>query len=177
MISDVKTKHTHIPVRVHGISDGRHDFIFETDPREIGLPEQFTEPVHVRVDMEKSGDQAYLSVGIDTIAIFPCDRCLEDLSVPVRAGFRLLYIRSEDSAQITPEGEEARDVDPAEPIIDIGADVADVTLVNVPMRKVCEVYNPGNTACEQQVEERTHGEDSAGDDPRWSALKNLKLDD
>jgi uncharacterized metal-binding protein YceD (DUF177 family) len=177
MISDVKMKHTHIPVRVHGISDGTYNFIYETDPREIELPEQFTQPVHVRVDMEKSGDQAYLMVAIDTSAAYPCDRCLEDLTVPIRAGFRLLYVRSEETAQVTPEGEEPRNVDPAEPMIDIASDVVDVTLVNIPMRKVCEVYNPANTACEQQVEERTHDNAAPGDDPRWAALKNLKLDD
>jgi len=178
MISDVKTKHTHIPVRVHGISDGEYEFRYEVQPAEIGLPDQFTKPVHVQVVMEKSGEEAFLRVTTETVGAFPCDRCLEELTVPVQTAFSMLYVREDETAQISAADEDPRSVNPADPVIDITPEVVDFVLVGVPMRKVCEDYNPGNTACLELVRAHDHDEEGGNTtDPRWSALKNLKLDE
>jgi len=174
MISDMKTKHTHIPVRVNGVSDGEYQSVYELDPKEIELPEQFAFPLHVRVDVDKRNAQAVLSILADTQAVFPCDRCLEPIYVPVRTQFKLFYVRDAETAQLTNEEEEVKDVDPGEPVIDITADVVDSRLVNGPMRKVCEEFNPENTLCREPEEPAAGEGDSI--DPRWEALKKLKDD-
>jgi DUF177 domain-containing protein len=177
MISGVNTKQLKIPIRVNGISNGEHQFLFDVEPKELGLPEQFRISIHVRADMEKSSTGLVLNVSVETQALYQCDRCLGDLDIPVRAEFHLFYAKDEESVAATPDGSETLVLDPNEPFIDIGPDVVDYCLIKIPLRKVCEEFNPDNASCMTELKKIEESEDRAETDPRWSALKNLNLEE
>lgn len=163
----------HIPIRVAGLADGIHEFTLEADPGRIGLPEEFRSPVHLDVHMDKSHAHIVLAITATATAVHPCDRCLDEIDIPVRESVTLVYAK-DAAAEHMRDDENVRTLAADDTFIDAGDDVRDVLLLAIPMRRVCEDYRD-NPACGTAIP----GADSlqADIDPRWDALRALAADE
>ena len=69
-----------------GLATGRHEFRFEVDKtlfEEFHSEEIKDGKCEVRVDLERGESHMQLDIRITGHVIVPCDRCLEDCSIPV----------------------------------------------------------------------------------------------
>ena len=172
---NVKRADFHIPIRISGLADGEHEFDVLADPAKIGLPEEFGEEITVHAHMDKTHSQLILHVELRSVAVFPCDRCLEALRIPFENHFALLYARDLASARELDE-DDVRIIDANEPVIDISDDVRDFALLAIPMRRVHGEDADGQSACPVDVPAELLESSATEGDPRWEALKHLNQD-
>ncbi len=171
----MNAKQKHIPVRLAGLGDGVHELLFDVDPEEIDLPAEFREKIAVRVDLDKTHHQAALHVFVRAAAVYPCDRCLEPVTIEVDTDFRLVYA-NDNSAESGEEESEIRRIDVNDPVIDLSDDVRDAALLCIPMRRVCGEDENGEPLCRDAIPPEHDADRQEKADPRWDALKSLKLD-
>lgn len=178
----MNAREKHIPLRIGGLSDGTHEMSLDVAPASIQLPAAFGSPVAVRIRVEKTHADAVVHVEAAATAEFPCDRCLEPVQVPATAAFALYYAHDLATARASADDEdEARLIDPQDPVVDLEDDVRSELLLHVPMRITCGEDADGRSLCRADIARylaEENGEDDApAGDPRWDALKALKNDE
>lgn len=169
----MKIRDLHIPIRVSGLSEGVHEFELAANPGEIGLPAEFVAAIRLQITLDKTHSQLVLKAKAETTAVFPCDRCLDPVTVPVERAFVLFFAQDPDSARVMDE-EDIRLLDPHQPVIDIGDDVRDYLLLAVPMRRICGEKADGSPACRNAIVDTIPAEADDSIDPRWEQLKNIR---
>lgn len=167
-------KQKHIPVRLSGLVDGRHELDYTVAPAEIDLPDEFNEPVSVHVDLDKTHSQIALHVQVKTAATYPCDRCLDPVRIPVETNFVLVY--AHDNSDAGEEDSDIREIPLHDPTVDIAKDVRDAAMLCIPMRHICGEDEEGNPLCGEPIPDELHAEKQRREDPRWDALRKLNLD-
>lgn len=107
----------------------------------------------------------------------PCDRCLDPMEQPIQAENRLVVKLGETAS----DDDELVTVDASNPIIDVAWHLYELIALSIPIK---HIHAPGkcNDAMTRKLSElsatRSSDEtDNAPADPRWNALKNLKIDD
>lgn len=163
----------HIPIRVAGLADGIHEFTLEADPGRIGLPAEFRSPVHLDVHMDKSHAHIVLALAATAVAVYACDRCLDEIEIPLRESVTLVYAK-DAAAEHMKDDENVRTLAADDTFIDAGDDVRDVLLLAIPMRRVCADYRD-NPACGAAIPAADSLQ--ADIDPRWEALRALAADE
>ncbi len=171
----MNSKQKHIPVRLAGLGDGVHELLFTVSPAEIDLPAEFQQELAVRIDLDKTHSQAALHVFVQTAAVYPCDRCLEPVTIPVDTDFRLVYAH-DNSAEHGEDESEIRQIDNNDPVIDVSEDVRDAALLCIPMRRICGEDENGEPTCKDAIPPEHNAETQRTNDPRWDKLKSLNLD-
>ena len=131
--------------------------------------------LHVSVSIRKATGFFEFNFHTDGIVIIPCDRCLDDMELPVDTDNRLIVklgsnYSEEDDIIVVPEDEG---------ILDMAWFFYEFVALVIPIR---HVHAPGkcNPAMTQALEElsadRSSDEESTQPiDPRWEKLKNLKV--
>ena len=123
-------------IQVGGMSEGAHEYLFESAPAEISLGENFSAPVEVAASLEKSATQFFLKAHIRAQGVFVCDRCLAEFTLSLTPQYQMLYVL---------EGTGADNLDPAEiqviphgfTIIDLTEDVRQTIILSVPLKLLC----------------------------------------
>lgn len=169
------SKKKHIPVRLAGISDGVHELTFEVPPADIDLPSEFGREVNVRIEVDKTHHQVGVHAFVHTIAQYPCDRCLEPVSIDVETDFRIVYVH-DNSAEGGEDDRDIRAIDPGDPVADLAEDVREAALLCIPMRVVCGEDEHGEALCRDAIPSDRDADAQAKEDPRWDKLKSLNLD-
>ena len=133
--------------------------------------------LHVSVSIRKTTDFFELCFHIDGTIVIPCDRCLDDMTLPVNTDNRLIVklgsaYSEEDDVIVVPENEG---------ILDMAWLIYEFVALVIPIR---HVHAPGkcNLAMTQALEElsadRSSDEESSQPiDPRWEKLKVLNIKD
>ena len=131
--------------------------------------------LHVSVSIRKATGFFELSFHTVGTIIIPCDRCLDDMDLPVETENRLVVklgseYSEEDDVIVVPENEG---------ILDMSWLIYEFVALVIPIR---HVHAPGkcNIAMTKTLEElsadRSSDEESSHEtDPRWEKLKNLKV--
>ncbi|MBN1447469.1 MAG: DUF177 domain-containing protein [Bacteroidetes bacterium] len=166
--------HKHIPVRLSGLADGIHALDYDVPPADLDLPPEFGETVVVHVDLDKTHKQITLRVHVDTVAVYPCDRCLEPVRIPVHTEVVLVY--AHDNSDRAEEENDIRDIPAHDSTVDIADDVRDAALLCIPMRRICGENADGQSLCPRPIPDKLRTENHERSDPRWDALKSLNLD-
>lgn len=143
----------------------------ELAPFELGGQTYVANPVAPKVRLEvsrPSGGFAFrlaFSVHLEG----PCMRCLEDAALDLEVEAREIdQSGSEDPELHSPYVDEDE--------LDIGRWAHDATLLALPTRLLCRPDCAGLCPiCGESLNDNPH-EHEAPTDPRWAALKNLKLD-
>ena len=158
----------------------------EVTPLEWELDDQFFEQledaqlqqgsVHVSGSIRKAVgffELALQSVG--TVRV-PCDRCLEMMDQPVEADLRLIVKMGSEYT----DDDDVITVDEAHPVLDTAWLIYESIALAVPIR---HVHQPGdcNVSMSEKLNELSAARSSDADaedavDPRWAALKGLKLE-
>ncbi len=133
--------------------------------------------LHVSVSIRKATDFFEFNFHTDGTVIIPCDRCLDDMELPVETDNRLIVklgsdYSEEDDIIVVPEDEG---------ILDMAWFIYEFVALVIPIR---HVHAPGkcNPAMTQALEElsadRSSDEESSQSiDPRWEKLKALNIKD
>ena len=165
---------------------GTHTVEFHLDESFFNLDEQ-SEVRHADVDVtlrvtRKSESTYHLEIACDGTVTFPCDRCLDDLDLPVEVDYSLNVEQlgnevddSNDDLLIVPSHWRELDAAPL---------VRDTVLLALPMTRAHEDQRDCNAAMldlldSHRVEAVPDDDDdqqseTTGTDPRWEALKKLK---
>ena len=133
--------------------------------------------LHVSVSIRKATGFFEFNFHTDGIVIIPCDRCLDDMELPVDTDNRLIVklgsnYSEEDDIIVVPEDEG---------ILDMAWFIYEFVTLAIPIR---HVHAPGkcNPAMTKALEElsadRSSDEESTQPiDPRWEKLKALNIKD
>lgn len=173
--SAMTSKQKHIPIRLTGLSDGVHELRFDVAPADIELPAEFGPRVDVRVDIDKSHHQVAVHAFVRTSAVYPCDRCLEAVSINVETEFRIVFVH-DNSADGMEDDRDIRAIDPSEPVTDLADDVREAALLCIPMRRVCGENEEGEPLCAKAIPVERDADATPREDMRWDTLKSLKFD-
>ena len=158
---------------------GKHEFKFKIKD---SFFEQFEHSeirkgtFDVNVEMQKQALMLLLRFDIKGKANLECDRCGEMFSLP---------IKGEQSLIVKVGGEDMEDNDEiiSVPVsaneLDVSQLIYENIILSLPLRRL----HPGKTgknACNPEVIKRleaisVHKDDSPAEDPRWKALKDIKL--
>jgi uncharacterized protein len=165
-----------LKIRISGLSNGIHDHHFISDPSEIGLEPNFTEPVDVRATVDKAQHQVNVKAELRTSGTFSCDRCLEEFVQPIDARYNMFYIFDEESAGKY-RVDEVRVLSPDTVSIDLTEDVREVVVLSVPLKLLCKQDCKG--LCPHCGTNWNTGTCNCKDvrvDSRWEGLANLLND-
>lgn len=169
---NMRTKY--IPIRLSGRAEGTEELSFSVEPSEIQLPKEFSAPLTVLVHLDVSHDQIVLRVDVRGEAVYPCDRCLDPVPLPVETRFYLVYT-SGGADDIAIDADDVRMIDHNDPVADLADDVRDAAMLCIPMRKICGEDEHGNALCRTTIPDHLNADAQEKSDPRWDALKSLKL--
>ena len=131
--------------------------------------------LHVSVSIRKATGFFELLFHTAGTVIIPCDRCLDDMDLPVETENRLVVklgseYSEEDDVIVVPENEG---------ILDMSWLIYEFVALVIPIRHVhaSGKCNPAMTkALEELSADRSSDEESSHEtDPRWEKLKNLKV--
>lgn len=125
-----------LKIRISGLSTGTHEYSFTVAPSDIQLDPNFTTPVEVAVQLEKSARQVYVRSRIATSGSFQCDRCLSQFQQDISCQYGVVYIYDEEDAGKYPP-EEVRIVQQDLPVIDLSGDVREMIILSIPLKLLC----------------------------------------
>jgi len=168
-------------IELENLEGGRGDFAHVYQPDELDPVDErirLTEPATVKGKVRLSGNEVFVNGHIDTRAQVECDRCLQQIELPVSADFALEYITGSDyeSSNLAELTEDAMAVSVFDgETIDVDEIVKEQIVLAVPTRVLCREDCKG--ICPQCGIDKNTGECQCVTDdidPRWAALKNLK---
>ena len=156
-----------------GLKPGKHEFQMRVDPEFFAcFPHSDVDQVHgeVHVELDKLDTTMTLRLDLDAKLTAPCDRCLDDVNIPLTSSDRI-SIRFGDDTVLEDDlwilGTKEYELDVAHAIFQL-----------VHLAKPARVIHEQETDCdlsmtEWQDDSAEDGEDGDDIDPRWAALKRL----
>jgi uncharacterized metal-binding protein YceD (DUF177 family) len=154
-----------------GLMTGSHRYEFKIDESFFESFEYFeSERGQVSVDLEMIIESSLLDLHfkMEGIVSLACDRCLETMSFPVKDDFRLIIKFGETYME---ESEEVIVIPVNESKIDVRQYLFEYINLMLPIKRV----HNDQSKCNQQVIEKLESYSKPQTDPRWEALKNMKL--
>jgi uncharacterized protein len=165
-------------VRISGLADGNHDFLFELDrqffasfePSEVG-----TGNVKAKVTLEKKPGVLTLHFSLAGKVEVICDRCLEPFLAEVRTSQTVFVKMGETPGEIE---DDVIMIHKDDHEIQVGQLIYEFIVLALPYRRIHPENAGGVPACNpemiRKLEEHT-GSGVTGEqyDPRWDALKGL----
>ncbi len=172
-------------IRISGVELGTHCFSIDCDKQFFDLAGIETIQdgnVNLRIEMEKSEKMVDFHFHFEGEVVAECDRCLAPVTLPMNFDERLFVKLVSDKSVV----EESADddiwiMDENTYEVDIFHFVYESLSLAMPLRIVHEDDADGNPTCDPEVMRRLeemNGEKDNNDttDPRWDALRNIKLD-
>jgi uncharacterized protein len=161
-------------INISNLSEGIHEYHFETEPSKIGLDERFSGVVKVEVTLDKSIGQIFLQAEILAEGSFFCDRCLENFRQELKTAYSMMYVQEARSTADMNKEEEIQILRADTNYIDLDDDVRQYILLTVPQKLLCREDCQGfcpTCGVNKNIESCTC--DTQTRDPRWDALKKL----
>lgn len=160
-------------IKISNLGEGDHNFIFDENSKEVGLPEPFENGVHLEVNLRKSHSQVIIDNDLSLVCKFECDRCATEYVTNLNTKYQIVYMFGEE-----PVESEAINVVylPIETDkIDLKPELRDYALLTIPMKKLCKedckglCYRCGKNLNEEQCDCLNNSIDE-----RWQPLAELK---
>jgi uncharacterized protein len=160
-------------INISKLSEGIHDYQLSTLSKNIGLDERFNDSVRVDVDIDKSSNQFYLKVKIDTNGNFECDRCLEKFEMHLDTSYEMAYMYRQVS-DLEEISDDVHIINPEMNHIDISEDVREYTMLAVPIKILCSDDCAGLCpGCGTNLNKNKCTCDIEDSDNRWEPLSKL----
>ncbi len=156
-----------------GLGDHHYDFVvddafFEQFPDE----EMHHGKVNLALDIEKESRLMTLHFHFDGSLQLACDRCLEIYEQPLQGDFRLIVKYAEKEEEIS---EELMTIPFETSRFDISPFVYEFIRLMIPIKRVHANDENGNPTCNAAMLEKLEKYGEHRPDPRWNALKGLKI--
>lgn len=166
-------------IPVSGLALGSHSYQFEINDG-FFVEREYSEIQHGKVDVSLDIDRQetlmVLHFGIEGTVRVACDRCADEFDLPIRDEREFFLKLGTENAQ---ESDDVEVVQAEQADYDISSLVYEFIILAVPMHRVhpegqCNPEVMAMLTAEQTVEET---EEEKEIDPRWAALKNIKIED
>lgn len=172
-------------LRLSGVENGTYSYSVDCDKSFFELAELsdiLDGHLNLQIEMTKTEKLVNLKFHFEGSVDAVCDRCLLPVTLPMDFDDNLLV-------KLVPEVEEGENDDDDDIWvleentyeIDVFHFVYESIMLAMPLRVVHEDDENGNSTCDPEVvkklEEMSKRQDEEETDPRWDALKNLKLED
>lgn len=154
-----------------GLSTGSHHYSIKIDNSFFESFEYFeTEHglVNVEIDLVKETNLLDFHFKMEGTVNLACDRCLDIIEFPVKGEFRLIVKFGEHFEE---ESEEVIIIPVNENRLDLKQYLFEYINLMLPIKRVHE--NPDD--CNPQIVEKLENYSKPQTDPRWEALKKMKL--
>ena len=167
-------------IPVSGLALGNHTYQFEIKDDFFAVLE-YSEiqqgNVTVRLDVEREETMMTLKFGIKGEVRVQCDRCADEFDLPIEDE-RVFFIKLGD--ENAEESEDVAVVSADQADFDVSSLIYEFIILAIPMHRVhpegkCNPEIMALLLSDQNNEEDI--DDSDEIDPRWAALKDLKLND
>ena len=154
-----------------GLSTGSHRFEFKIENSFFESFEYFeSEKGQVKVGLEMIKESSLLDLHIlmEGIVSADCDRCLEPAEFPVKGSFRLIV---KFGGEFEEESDEVVLIPITESRLDLHQFLFEYINLMLPIKKV----HADKNQCDQKIIEKLEEYSEPETDPRWEALKKIKL--
>ena len=159
-------------IQITGLSEGIHDYHFDTTAAELFLGDQFDGPVSVDTKLDRSGNQILLKGSIRAASSVQCDRCATPFIRNLSPSYQMYYVWNEpDAASFDPS--EVQVISPGLSVIALDEDVRQTILLSLPLKILCREDCRG--LCPRCGKNLNDGPCSCGaqeKDPRWDHLRS-----
>jgi len=162
-----------IPIK--GLSLGRHHYDFVVKDaffEQFAFQDIHHSELNLSLDIEKESGLMVLLFHFGGSLQLICDRCLDEYSQPLRDNFRLIVKYGEKGEDIS---EELITIPFEESYLDIRLYVYEFIQLMIPMKRVHPNDKNGNMTCNIEMLKRLETFEETEEDPRWDALKRLKI--
>ena len=160
-----------------GLSIGVHNYKWEISHKffeAIDNSEIDDAKIEVILDLEKQERMMVCNLSITGSIFVKCDRCLDNLELPVNSEENL-YIKF--GAESEEETEDVLIIAESEYQIDISRLINEFIILSLPLKKVHSSGKKGGSGCNKEIISKLEELSSEKKvDPRWEKLKNLKLE-
>ncbi len=161
-------------IKISGLGDGEHRFNFESLASEIGLEADYGQNVIADLILRKSVGQYYLDINCQANKKSTCDRCLVDFNLDIKCSFKLVY--TYDQSFSTTDSDEVKFLNFQDTEIEIGDDVRQMIMLNVPLKLLCSEGCKGLCVkCGKNLNESDCNCDKEQSNPKFDELKKLKF--
>ncbi len=169
-------KEKHI-IQFAGLPIGKHDFVFELDDSFFASFEhsEITKGKFVfHVGLQKQATMLVLHFQMKGKAILECDRCGDEMTLPLEGDLNLIVRLGGEASE---ENDEIIVLPASANEIDVSTLMYEHMILSLPLRRT----HPGKTgknACNPEVIKKLEQisiQTASETDPRWKALKNIKL--
>lgn len=172
----------HFSIPYKGLASGIHNLHFQVDTDFFrAFDNALITNGSFKVDLllDKRSDHSIMSFHIAGDTETTCDRCLEDMQLPVEGEYTLHLKFSE----LESEDDEVVFLHPETSIVNVARYIYDIIGLSMPISKTCDMQLKDNAGCNElmlqkmtgdQVEEK-ESEQSEQSSP-WDGLKGLKFD-
>ena len=166
-------------IPVSGLALGSHSYQFEINDG-FFAEREYSEIQHgkvaVSLDIDRQETLMVLHFGIEGTVRVACDRCADEFDLPIRDEREFFLKLGTENAQ---ESDDVEVVPAEQADYDISSLVYEFIILAVPMHRVhpegqCNPEVMAMLTAEAPVEET---QDENEMDPRWAALKDIKLED
>ncbi len=178
----VKVKESfNIPVQ--GIKDGMHEYIYKIDQEffdEFEFSEIENGFIKVILNIEKQGNTITCNFSFEGEVSITCDRCLDSFMIPIAGDFYLIL-------KIMPGISEMQEDLEDENVLHVPDNINEINIAQY-LYEYFHLYLPmvrnhseeKGQVCNQEMvkilREHQNKEKIESSDPRWEALKNVKID-
>lgn len=155
-----------------GLKEGKHHFSFEVNNtffEAFEYSEIHKGSLTANVDLEKQSNMLVLHFDIVGTITIPCDRCMEDVSVPVQAAERLIVKFGDEPYE---ETDEIFVLPPSEHKVNVAQPIFEFVELNMPQKRLHAEGKCNSQMIEKLSEYAVREEEKT--DPRWKALEELK---
>jgi len=164
-------------IPVSGLALGVHSFKFDIkDDFFADMDYSEVKQADVTVDLEVLREELMMTLNfhLEGKALVPCDRCADEFFIPIQSE-QVFYIKF--GAEGVEESDDVVVVPAEEHAYDIRSLIYEYIILSIPIHRVHPEgeCNPQVLAMLSHDEEPTDEETAT--DPRWAALKDVKLED
>jgi uncharacterized protein len=158
------------------LNEGETDFAFEQEASDLELVSddyKFVGPIKTNLQIHKLGDSLSASGTASYKISADCARCNEGLELPYEVEFSFLFQKGKPRNVEGDEDESLVWLDSDTDELDLGREVRDYIMLEIPINPVCEAYESGTCPNLAEVEEiEKKASDVGAVDPRWDTLRS-----
>ena len=163
-------------IPVAGLSLGNHRNTYEIDDAFFSNFEYFEASnvkIDLLIDLMKESSLIDFKFHFKGWVELQCDRCLDKFNMNVEKSFRLIVKYGEKFEEVS---DEVITIPTTETNIDLSQYIYEYINLMLPIKKVHPDDELGNSTCNEEMIDRLNKYSEQKSDPRWDALKNIKLD-
>jgi uncharacterized protein len=160
-------------VRLNSLKDGKQIVTGALDATNLDITDlELSAPVTVLLTIDKGVSEIKIDGQVESVAHLECDRCLNDINLPIKGTFSA--IASFSTIETSDKDENIIPLSPTVNEIDLTEYIHDTLLLGIPMKIVCREdckglcpvcgANRNDTDCQCQT---------AKPDARWETLTKL----